>query len=652
MEGHREMTSGIEQVYRANGDTWPKVLKYNYEKYGDNRRAMRHKHYGVWQPYTWKDYYLSVKYLALGLLSLGFEPGDKVLIIGDNAPQWYYAELATQANHGVSVGLFSDLLPLEIQYIGENSEAKFAIIEGQEQVDKFFQIKDKLPLLKKVIYWSYKGMAQYDDDILIGYRDALKLGETYEAEHHGRFEKNVETGKADDVCALVYTSGTTGDAPKGAVHTYRTMRAGADYHLHLDPWYENDNVLPYLPPAWMTEQWLGIGCHLLSSLSILNFAEAPETQQRDTKETGPSIVFYGARLWESQAAMVQARILGADAIKRFAFRLLMPIGEKMAELKYRKQKPTLFLKMLYFFADIILFRSIKRSLGLSNARICYTTGAILSPDAFRFYHALNLPLKSLYGSTEGGALTGARNYDISLETVGPAHNGTETKITDDGELIYRQPGIFVGYYKDPEKTAAVLKDGWFHSGDSGFIREDGHIVFVDRVKDLIELNNGDTLAPQNMESRLRFSPYIKDAWVLAGPEGAYVSAIIIINYDNVSRWAGQKRVAYTSFAELSQTPEVYELVRQDIDRVNHTLPVGFRVCKYVNLNKEFDPDEGELTRTRNLRRPFLEEHYREIIDAIYSDGSEAPIEVRASSRDGRTEIIKTTLNIKSVERDA
>ena len=651
MEEHGEMTTGIEQVYREKGDTWPKILKFNFEKYGDDHRAMRHKHYGIWRPSTWKDYYLNVKYLALGLLSLGFGPEDKLLIIGDNAPEWYYAELAAQANHGVSVGSFSDLLPLEIKYIAENSEARFAVVEGQEQIDKLLQIKDALPLLKKVIFWNYKGLAHYDEDILVGYREAITLGETYEAEHPGRFEQNVETGKADDICAIIYTAGTTGDAPKGAVHTYQTLRAGADYLLQLDPWSEDDNVVPYLPPVWINEQWIGIGCHLLSA-GILNFAEAPETQQRDSRETGPSIVFYGARLWESQAAMVQARIFGADAIKRFAFRLLMPIGDKAAELKYRKQKPSLFWKMLYSFADIILFRSIKRSLGLSNARICYTTGAILSPDAFRFYHALNLPLKSLYGSTEGGALTGAKSDDISSETVGPAHKGTEVRITDDSELIYRQPGVFLCYYKDPEKTAAVLKDGWFHSGDSGFIREDGHIVFVDRVKDLIELNNGDTLAPQNMESRLRFSPYIKDAWVLAGPEGAYVSAIIIIDYDTVSRWAGQKRVAYTSFAELSQAPEVYELIRQDIDRVNHTLPGGFRVRKYVNLHKEFDPDEGELTRTRKLRRPFLEERYRELIDAIYSDRSEALIEVRVSSRDGRTEIIKATLSIKSVEGTA
>ena len=325
MEEHGEMTVAVEQDHSAKGDTWPKILKYNYEKYGDSRRAMRHKHYGVWQPHTWKDYYLNVKHLALGLLALGFEPGDKVLIIGDNAPQWYYAELAAQANHGVSVGLFSDLLPLEIKTMAENSEARFAVVEGQEQVDKFLQIKDALPLLKKVIYWNYKGLAQYDDDILVGYREALKLGETYEAEHPGRFEQNVETGQADDICAIIYTAGTTGAAPKGAVHTYRTLRAGADDLLQLDPWHEDDNVVPYLPPVWINEQWIGIGCHLLSA-GILNFAEAPETQQRDSRETGPSIVFYGARLWESQAAMVQARILGADAFKRFAFRLLMPVG--------------------------------------------------------------------------------------------------------------------------------------------------------------------------------------------------------------------------------------------------------------------------------------------------------------------------------------
>jgi len=642
------MTTHIEQVYREKGDTWPKILKYNYEKYGDNHVAMRHKHYGIWQSYTWKEYYLNVKYLALGLLSLGFEPGDKVLIIGDNAPQWYYAELAAQANHGASVGVYSGLLPPEIKYLAKNSGARFAVVEDQEQVDKLLQIKDDLPRLKKVIHWNYKGIAHYDAPILMGYEQVLQLGRKYEEEHPGLFEQNIETGKAEDICALVYTSGTTGAAPKGAVHTYRTMRAGADCYLHLDPWYENDNVVPYLPPVWMTEQWFGIGCHLLSA-NILNFAEEPETQQQDMREIGPDVVFYEARLWESQAGMVQARILDADAIKRFTFRRLMPIGYKMADLKHRKQKPNLLFKILYALADLALFRPVRDNLGLSNARICYASGTMLSPDAFRFYHALNLPLKSIYWSTEGGALTGAKNDDIRLETVGPILKGTEVKIAENGEIICRQPGTFVGYYKDPVKTAEVLKDGWFYSEDSGFITQDGHIALLGRMKDLVELASGDKLAPQLIESWLRFSPYIKDAWVLAGPDGAYASAIIVINYDSVGKWAGQRGVAYATFAELSQKPEIYELVRMEIDRINRALAPGVRVKKYVNLHKEFDPDEGELTRNRKLRRKFIEERYRELINAIYNDSAEVPIEVQVKHRDGRMGTIKTTISIQPVE---
>ena len=641
------MTTEIEQGYREKGDTWPKILKYNYEKYGDNQVAMRHKRYGIWQPYTWKDYYLNVKYLALGLLSLGFEPGDKVLIIGDNAPQWYYAELAAQANHGASVGVYSDSSPMEMKYFAENSESRFAVVQDQEQVDKLLEIIGELPLLEKVVYWNYKGLAHYDEPVLMGYQQVLQLGEKHEETHPGLYEQNVETGNADDVCALVYTAGTTGAVPKGAVHTYRTMRAGAEVHLHLDPWRENDNVVPYLPPAWMTEQWFTIGCHLLSA-SILNFAEAPETQQQDAREIGPSILFQGARQWESQAASVQARILGADAIKRFAFRVLMPIGYKMSDSRLQQKKPTPFWMMLYVFAHVILFRPLRDRLGLSKARICYATGAILSPDALKFYHALRVPLKGLYGTTEGGTLAGARNDDIRLGTVGPVHQGAEVKITDSGEIVYRQPGIFVGYYGDPAQTAEVLKDGWFHSGDSGFITKDGHMVFLDRANDLIESANGDKLAPQLLESRLRFSPYVRDAWVLAGPERAYTSAIIIIDYERVGRWAGQRRVAYTTFAELSQKPEVCELVQRDIDRVNGALPPGARIRKYVNLHKEFDPDEGELTRNRKLRRAFLEERYRELVNAIYDDRIEVPIEAQVRYRDGRTGKITTTIRIQSV----
>lgn len=641
------MTIRMEQGRRAKADTWPKMLKYNYETCSDQHIAMRHKHYGVWQPLTWKDYFLNVKHLALGLLSLGFQPGEKILVIGDNAPQWYYAGLAAQAIHGVSVGVFSDSLPSEIEYIAENSEATFAVVEDQEQVDKLLEIREALPLLKKVVFWNYKGLAHYDHELLAGYREVLKLGKAYEAEHPGHFENMLEEGGAEDVCAIIYTAGTTGTAPKGAVHTFRSLRAGAEYLLVLDPWSERDNVVPYLPPVWIHEQWLGVGCHLLSA-ATLNFAEASETQQRDSRETGPSIVVYGARVWESLASTVQARILRADAVKKTVFRLLMPVGYKAAEARYRKQRPDLFLKMLYVLSDILLFRSIKRDLGLSNARICYSTGALLSPDAFKFYHALNVPLKGLYGTTEGGALTGAGSDDIHFDTVGPPHSGAEVRTGDAGEIIYRQPGVFAGYYRDPELTDAVLKDGWFYSGDSGFIREDGHLVFTDRIKDLLDLPGGEKLAPQSLESRLRFSPFIKDAWVLSGPDGLFVSAVIVMDYNNVRTWAGQRRVAFTSFAELSQAPEVYDLVKTDIERVNRTMPEGSRVVKYVNLHREFDPDEGELTRTRNLRRAALVERHRALIEGIYGGKTEAQMEAQAEYRDGRTGEMRTTMRIASI----
>ncbi len=641
------MTIKKEQLYKEKCDTWPKILKYNYERYGDTHKAMRHKRFGIWQPFTWKDYYLNVKYLALGLLSIGFEYGDKVLIIGDNAPEWYYAELASQSNHGVSVGLYGDSTPSEIKYIAENSEARFAIVQDQEQVDKLLQIKSQLPLLKRIIYWNYKGLAHYKDPILTGYREILEMGQKYDQEHPGLFEKNVESGSADDICAIVYTSGTTSPQPKGAIHTFKTMRICSEYHLRIDPWYSHDNIIPYLPPASINEQWFAIGCHLLSA-SILNFSEDPETQQRDTKEIKPHIVFYGARIWENQAATIQARILGGDLLKKSLFRSLMPIAHRIAELRYKRKRPGLLMKILSLIINALIIRPIKKSIGLSRARICYSTGSTLSPDAFRFYHALNLPLKSIYGTTEGGALTASRNDDINIETVGSVHNGAEIKITENGELAYRHPGLFAGYYKDSLRTSEVMKDGWFHSGDMAYIRKDGHIVFLDRLNDVIRIANGELLFPQSIECRLRSSPYIKDAWVTAGPERKYVSVIIVINFYNVSRWAGQMRVGYKTFADLSQKEEVYELVKKDVERVNQDLSPAIRMKKYVNLHKEFDPDEGELTRTRNLRRRYLEERYRDLINAIYDDIKEIPIEDRLIHRDGRIGTIKTILNIRSL----
>ncbi|MBI5445684.1 MAG: AMP-binding protein [Deltaproteobacteria bacterium] len=634
---------GPEEGGGGKADTWPKLLAENYGRFGDRRKAMRHKRYGIWQPYTWKDYYLDVRHLALGLLSLGFKAGDKLLILGDNAPQWYCAELAAQANHGAAVGVYPDLTARELRVLAGKADVRFAVVQDQEQVDKLLDVKESLPLLERIVFWNYKGLAHYREPLLAGWREILDLGRQHEKENPGLFEKNVESGSADDVCAIVYTGGTSGSEPKLAVHSYRTMREGSERYRRLDPWQETDEVIPHLPPAGITGQWTGIGCHLLSGC-ILNFAEAPETQVRDEKEVGPNVVVHAAKVWESAAARMQARILTAGGLKRAFFRVFMPVGYRIADSAFGRAEPAVGRGALYRLAHTLLFLPMKRKLGLARARICYSTGALLSPEALRFYRALDVPLKSVYGTTEGGVLGEVRPQGFDAKRVGLVLDGAEARLTADEEIAYRQPGLFLGYYKDPAATAAVLEDGWFRSGDCGSL-ENGNVVFLDRIRSMVRLPGGGKLALQWLESRLRSSPYIKDAWVFLGPGGGHPSAAVVINYGAVSRWAGQRRIPFHTFLELSQRPEVYELVGREIERLNADLPPDNRVEKYVNLHKEFDPDEGELTRTRNLRRGVLVERYRELIEAVCAGRSEARLE---SGETGGPDARQVALTIASV----
>jgi long-chain acyl-CoA synthetase len=631
----------------GKGATWPQVLKHNFEKYGTSHIAMRMKHYGIWQPVNWQEYYLQVKFLALGLISLGFQPGDKLVIIGDNAPQWYYAELAAQANHGISVGVYSDSSALEIAHIAGNSQAAFIVAEDQEQVDKVLQIKNELPLLKKVIFWRYKGLTGYKEQLLIGMKQVIQNGEEYDKQNPQLFENNVASGKAEDPCAIIYTSGTTA-IPKGAVHTYASLRYGAECLLVIDPLNEKDNIACFLPPAWITEQILYVGCHLLSG-SILNFAEAAETQQKDLREIGADLVYYGARLWESQLRAVQASVQGADALKRLSYHLFMPVGYRKADAEFLHQKQSLWDKVLYPIANLLLFRPIRDSLGLPHTRICYTSGQILSPDAIKFYRALGIPLKSIYGTTEGGILTIAKTNEVNPETVGTITEGAEIGITENREIVYRQPGMFSHYYNDTSKTSHIMRDGWFYSGDAGSITEDRQLVFYDRIADIVPLGGGETLAPQLIESRLKYSPYIRDAWVVAKANSPIIAAVIIIDYASVGKWAGRNKIAYTTFSDLSQKQEVYGLIQQEISRINQDISASWRINKYINLHKEFDPDEGELTKDRKLRRVFLKEHYSNLIEAIFSGKSEADTSFKLQYRDGRTGTVKTRVAIKDVK---
>lgn len=626
-------------------ETIPQLIWRNCQKWAD-KPAVCVKRRGIWQSYSWREYYEKVKYFSLGLISLGFEPGDVVCIIGDNEPEWFWAEFAAQAAGGLATGMFVDSISSEVKYIASHSDSKFAVVNDQEQTDKFLEIKSELPLLKKVIYWDPKGLKNYDDPILISFNNVLEMGKEYEKSHPGLFEENVKRGKGDDKAFIYYTSGTTG-LPKGAVLTHKALINTARAFLSRFPLNENDDLVSNFPPAWVGDSFFATIPHLLTG-ARLNFPEEPETVAEDTREVGPDFVIYGPRQWESLVSSVQVKMADAGALKRFIYNLFMPVGYKIADLNFRNEKPDLFWRALHSIAHAALFRPLKDKLGLSSARFAVTGSSVLSLDSFRFIHALGVELRQNYASTEAGFISCHSKGEIDFQSVGRPAPGVEVRITDEGELLVRSECVFTGYHKDPEKTAAVLSNGWCRTGDAVHINEEGHLIFLDRLEHMGELASGVKYAPQYIEGRLRFSPYIKDAMVVGGKDKEYVCAIINIDFAMVGKWAERHRIPYTTFVDLSQKKEVAELIQQDLVRVNNYLPEGARVKKFVLLHKEFDPDEAELTRTRKLRREFMEQRYKELIDAMYNGADSVTVQASVTYRDGRKGVVGTSVQIRSL----
>jgi long-chain acyl-CoA synthetase len=627
------------------GKTIPQMIKSNYEKWGQ-QTAMCMKKFGVWQRYSWKDYYETVKYFSLGLVSLGLEQGDVVCIIGDNEPEWFWGAFAAQAAGGTATGIFVDSIPSEVKYIAEHSGAKFAIVNDQEQTDKFLEIKDELPSLKKVIYWDPKGLKHYNDPILINFAEVVKLGKEYERGHPGLFEQNVEKGKEEDIAFIYYTSGTTG-LPKGAMLTHRALINTAQGFISRYPLNENDDLISNFPAAWVGDSFFATLPHLLTG-ARLNFPEEPETITEDTRETGPNFVIYGPRQWESLVSEIQVKMMDAHALKRFCYNLFLPLGHKIAGIKFQGKTPNLFLRALYGIANVFLFRPLKDKLGLSKVRFAVTGSSVLSLDTFRLIHAIGIELRQTYASTEAGFISSHAKGEIDFASVGRPALNTEVRISDAGELLVKSNSMFSGYYKDPKKTAATLIDGWCHTGDAVNIDEKGHLIFLDRLEHMGELSSGAKYAPQYIEGRLRFSPYIKDAMVIGGKDKDFVSAIINIDFAMVGKWAERNRLAYTTFVDLSQKIEVADLIQKDLVRVNSYLPGPARVKKFVLMHKEFDPDEAELTRTRKLRRDFMEDRYRDLIRGMYEDSKEIKVEAAVTYRDGRKGTVSTSIQVRSV----
>ncbi|RLB94508.1 MAG: long-chain fatty acid--CoA ligase [Deltaproteobacteria bacterium] len=626
--------------------TIPKLFYRIAQKYGRNKVAMREKEFGIWRPITWHDYLENVRYLTLGMVRLGLRKGDKVAMIGDNRPEGLWAEMAALCAGGTAVWLFQDCLVDEIQYIIDHSDTRFLFGEGQEEVDKAISIFDGCPKLERVIWDDPKGMRNYDQDYLMSLKELQRLGRELDKKEPGLFEEMINKGRGDDIALLFYTSGTTG-RPKGALLSHWNMLTMGRNLMSLDPCFETDDFVSYLPFAWIGEQMMSVSCGLQVGFTI-NFPEEPETAQENIREIGPHVMFAPPRLYEQMTRTVQVKYLDSTWIKKKIYEFAKSIGYHVADLKFQKKPIPWYWKFLRWLAYISMQKKLKDHLGLSRIRYAYTGGAAMGPDHFRFFHAMGVNLKQIYGQTEiAGISVVHRDGDIKFDTVGTPIPGTEVKITEDGEIISRSDSVFQGYYKNPEATAKTLKDGWLYSGDRGFIDEDNHLVVFDRSKDVMTLSDGRPFSPQYLETRLKFSPYIKDAWVI-GDKRDYVTAVMCIDYSVVGKWADENKLSYTSYPELSQKPEVYDLVEKQIRNANKDLPEVARVRKFVNLYKEFDADDDELTRTRKLRRAFVEKRYGEIVDALYLDSNVVHIDTTITYEDGRKSHIKTDLHIQEV----
>jgi long-chain acyl-CoA synthetase len=627
--------------------TIPKLFYEKAANYGNNRVAMREKEFGIWRPITWQEYFENVKFIALGLKRLGLEDGDKVSMIGDNRPEGLWAEMAALCARGIGVWLFRDSLIDEVKYIIDHSDTKFLFGEGQEEVDKAISIFHECPKLKKIIWDDPKGMRNYDHDYLISLKELQALGKELDEEQPELFKELIDKGSGEEVALLFYTSGTT-SLPKGALLSHNNMLTMGKHLMAVDPCYDTDDYVSYLPFAWIGEQMMSISCGLQIGYT-LNFPEEPETSPENRREIGPHVMFAPPRLYEEMTRLVQVKYLDATWLKRKTYELSTRIGYHVANLKFEKQPVPWYWKLLYWFAYISVQKKLKDHLGLSRVRNAYTGGAAMGPDHFRFFHALGVNLKQIYGQTEvAGISVVHRTGDIKFDTVGHPIPGTEIKITEDGEIITKSSSVFLGYYKNDEATKKTIQDGWLYSDDRGFIDDDGHLVVFDRTKDVFTLRDGRPFSPQYLETRLKFSPYIKDSWVI-GDKREYVSAVLCIDYSVVGKWADDKKLNYTSYPELSQKPEVYELVEQQIRESNKDLPETARIHKFTNLYKELDADDDELTRTRKLRRSFVEKRYKDILTALYSDVDMVHIDTKIKYEDGRQAHIKTDLQIKTVK---
>jgi long-chain acyl-CoA synthetase len=621
----------------AQADTYPKMLRLNAREHG-HEIALREKDLGLWREFTWNDYQSRVRDFSLGMVELGLGRGDVVGIVGDNRPDWVAAEIAAHAIGGMSLGMYRESLPEEVLYLLTYGETKIVFAEDEEQVDKLLELGDRAPHLRHIVYSDPRGMRKYDDPRLIFADDLAAKGRDRAAREPQLYDQLVDATKTGDVAVLCTTSGTTSN-PKLAMLTAGAVLRHCAIYLAFDPKDSGDEYVSVLPLPWIMEQVYALGKGLLSRMKI-NFVEEPDTMMNDFREIAPTFVLFAPRIWEAIAADVRARVMDSSPLKQRFYDIGMKAG--LAALD-KGERSTV--------ADTLLFRALRDRLGFTRLRSAATGGAALGPDTFRFFRAMGVPLRTLYGQTETlGAFTLHEPNAVDPDTTGVAMGREiEIEIRDPdvngvGEIVVRHPNMFSGYYKNEAATAADLRDGWMFSGDAGYFNPAKQLVVIDRIKDLAQTAHGDRFSPQYIENKLKFSPYVAEAVVL-GDGRDYLAAMICIRFSIVSKWAEKNRISFTTYTDLSSRPETYELLRKEVEAVNATLPPAQRISKFLLLYKELDADDGELTRTRKVRRTVINEKYADIIDAIYGGKPDIDIDTVIRFQDGSTQRVRCTLPV-------
>jgi len=631
-------------------DTFPKLVIRNAERFG-HRVAIREKDYGIWQAYTWRDYVDQARLIALGLASLGFARGDKIAIIGDNRPQLYWTVMAAQALGGVPVPIYQDSIEREVQYVIDHAEARFALVEDQEQVDKLLHIKGQSPRLEYIVYDDSRGMRSYSEPFLSSLAELVERGRKFEVGHPTYFDDEVARGRADDVAIICYTSGTTG-VSKGAVLSHRNLILTAENAAAFEGVRSDEEILSYLPMAWVGDHVFSYAQSIVSGFAI-NCPESAATVLHDLKEIGPTYFFAPPRIWETILTNVMVRVEDCAWPKRKLVHFFFGLAQEIERARLSQEPVPAWRRLLHPLGRLLVHGPLRDNLGMRRVRRAYTAGEAIGPEIFVFFRALGINVKQIYGMTEASVfITIQKDGDVRLDTVGTPIPGVELKISPAGEVLYRSPGVFQGYYKDPEATRQAVEDGWVRSGDAGFIDHAGHLRIVDRAKDVGRLADGTLFAPKYLENKLKFSPYVKEA-VCIGAHRPHVTALINIDLTAVGNWAERRKIAYTSYTDLSQKPEVYDLIQREVERVNRSLIEdevlrGARIRKFLILHKELDPDDEEITRTRKVRRGYIAQKYAALIEALYGDREHVAVEAKVTYEDGRTGTIRADVRIREV----